>query len=128
MDRDSFFFIFFYDSIIHNYYFLKNNFVIIFNFIFINLSRSQNLSHRFCRPFLIVFLKKIFCFIFNFWIFFYFCTNMLYFIKNIYFEIIFLICPALRYIFFFYFIHSISYVFLFLFPLLILIKKFNRHK
>jgi len=69
--------------------------------------------------FCIYFLKK----------FFYFCTGKLYFIKNIYFEIIFLICSASRSIFspFILFIQFHMY-FYFYYLLLILINKFSRHK
>jgi hypothetical protein len=92
----------------------KIGFVVIFNFLSIGLSRSHDLGHRFSRSFLYrgVFLF-VSCLIFE--EFFY--TNKLYFIKNISFEKIFLICPALHNIFFLLF-YSLSFIYISIYVIL----------
>jgi hypothetical protein len=58
---------------------------------------------RVFRPFLNIFKKtKTVMFVFNFWRIFLFYIDEFYFIKNIYFEIIFLICLILHKFFLFY--------------------------
>jgi hypothetical protein len=106
--------ILFFSDVIILFFILKIYFVVIFNFFYLGLSWSHDLSYEFCRSFFngVFFPQKI-CFLFNFWryhydlsIIFLFYTNGPYFfkIKNI-----FLIYLALHNIFFLLF-YSTSFM------------------
>ena len=91
--------------------------MVTFIFFSISLSRSRYLNHEFCKLCLdkVFFLKKTFCFPFNFYWFFFFYFIQVGFVlyKNIYFETIFLVCSAMH-TFFSFFIHSVLYIFIYI--------------
>jgi len=110
-------------------FFLNIGFMVIFNFIYNSLSQSHDVGHVFCMPFLnkgFFFLKCFVC-IWFFKKFFIFYVDEMYFIKKIiYFEIIFIIYLALH--FFPFVIFNQLFHVCFCYLLLIVIKKFIRHK
>jgi hypothetical protein len=103
--------------------------VVIFNFFYIGLSWSHDLERGSCIPFFNNFFKII-LFVFNFWIIIFILYGEIYFIKkNIYSEIIFFKCLALHCGFFLFILFNHFHTCLcFYYLLLILIKKFSRHK
>jgi hypothetical protein len=102
--KDSFFLIFSYDFIILYFFFLKIDFVVIFNLFSFGLSWSHGLSHGVYKSFWnrgVFFLKNVLFYIYffkNYFPFFY--IDKFYFKKKIYFTKIFLIYSTLHCIFF----------------------------
>jgi len=115
----------------HSTLFFRKYFVVTFIFFSISLSRSRYLNHEFCKLCLdkVFFLKKTFCFPFNFYWFFFFLlyTSRFCFVQKYLFWNN--ISCMFGHAYFFFFFYSLCFIYIYLYYLLlILMNRFSGYK